>query len=432
MPTATDLLSLLSADVEVGMFVHLDIGWTNHPFPFNSFRIRDEQQLARLKALGLERVHVDPLRSEPAMRPRFAALAARALATAAPSPDVPADGAAEPPPDVAAAIAAKRERIERLERQREAMDECERRYLSATRTLSSINGNLFADREASVARAKKFVAGLVDSLDRFAEVHVHLMNNKLSNKEVYDHAMNVASLSLVLGRRMGLSPEELVDLGLGCLFHDLGKGEISEKVARKGGPLTQFEREVLMMHVDHGVNLARKLGLPEAAIEVISQHHETMDGSGFPRGLAGHAIGKLAKVAALVNAFDNHCNPPNAPTGITPHEALKRMFARERDRHDPDTLSAFIRTMGIYPPGTLVRLNDGNVGLVLAVNVAHALRPTVLVYEPGVPRREAIVLELAAQPDFTIEQAIQREDLSIEAAAFLNPRRRVAYFAGDA
>ena len=432
-------LYLGADDLQVGQFVRLETGWTNHPFPFNNFRVKDERQLRQLKALGLDRFLVDPARSDAAVRSETmaaarslmlvqaeaAAVEAAPVATPAPPTPPPLD------PAVAADIAKKHERIERLVRQRELMDECERRFLGAARSVASIGKNIFAAPEATVERATNFVQGLVDSLDKYAEVHIHLMNNKLNSREVYDHGLNVTSLSLVLGQRMGFDTRELRHLGLGCVFHDLGKGELPEKVAKKVGPLSSLEREVLQMHVDHSMQICLKLGLPVDALNVIGQHHELVDGSGYPRGLGQNAISKLAKVAAVVNAFDNLCNPANASTGMTPHDALKTLFARDRGRYDADTLNAFIRVIGIYPPGTLVRLNNGSLGMVLSVNVEQSLKPTVLVYEAGVARHEAIVLALAEQPEYAIERGVQRDELSVDAAAYLNPRRRIAFFHGD-
>ena len=428
-------LYIAPADLQIGMFVRLETGWTNHPFPFNNFRIKDERQLKLLQKLGLDRILLDPARCDSAVR-SDALSAARSLmlinAEAAAVEAEPVAVSAPPSvPELDQAIAAKRERIGRLVRQRELMDECERRFLSAARQVTSISKNIFAAPEQTVEKATAFVHGLVDSLDKYAEVHIHLMNNKLNTREVYDHSLNVTSLSLVLGQRMGFSNQELCHLGLGCVFHDLGKGELPEKVAKKIGPLSGLEREVLQMHVDHSMQICIKLGLPVDALNVIAQHHEMVDGSGYPRGLGQHSMSKLAKVAALVNAFDNLCNPANATTGLTPHDALKVLFARERERYDPDTLNAFIRVIGIYPPGTLVRLNNGSIGMVLSVNVEKSLKPTVLVYEAGVARHEAIVLELSEQSEYSIERGVQREELSVDAAAYLNPRRRIAFFHGD-
>ena len=437
---SADGLYVSPADLQPGMFVRLETGWTNHPFPFNNFRIKDVRQLRLLLKLGLERILLDPVRCDAGLR-GDALAAARSLmlvqAEASNSGEaadaLPAELQALPQdPAIAADIARKLERIGRLARQRELMDECERRFLGAARQVTSISKNIFSAPEKTVERATAFVHALVDSLDKYAEVHIHLMNNKLNTREVYDHSLNVTSLSLVLGQRMGFSLAELRHLGLGCVSHDLGKGELPERVAKKIGPLSSLERDVLQMHVDHSMKICIKLGLPAQALQVIAQHHEMADGTGYPRGLGAGGMSRLASVAALVNAFDNLCNPANAKTGLTPHEALKILFARERERYDAETLNAFIRVVGIYPPGTLVRLNNAAIGMVLSVNVEQSLKPTVLVYEPGVARHEAIVLALAEQPDYAIERGMQREELSVEAAAYLNPRRRIAFFHGNA
>jgi HD-GYP domain-containing protein (c-di-GMP phosphodiesterase class II) len=420
-------------DLRVGLFVRLETGWVSHPFPFNSFLVRDASQLEQLRQLGLSRVRCDAARSQPEVL--SAVLSTRlvlgdAADNAAP-PAVDAEPRAPGTP-LAPALAAKRERLLRAERQRERLEACERQGLAAARDIALVQQNLFAAPQEAVQRALQVVDGLIARLDELAEAQLLLMNIRRGGGagEAAAHELNVMALALMLGRRLGFSPLEQRQLGIACLFHDTGKHELPEVLTRKIGPLSGGERDLLRAHVHHGSQLARRLRMPMEALVAIAQHHELADGSGYPQGLRLGAIGRLGRVLGLVNAFDNHCNPPHALQGLTPHEALKRLFAAEARGYDPEMLNTLVAVVGVYPPGSLVRLQPGGAALVLSANPKAPLRPLVLSAEGEGEPYERIVLDLAQEAEVTIAGAMASDALTPELAAFLNPRRRALFFPG--
>ena len=149
------------------------------------------------------------------------------------------------------------------------------------------------------------------------------------------------------------------------MLHDMGKPRLPDRVRFREDHFTPAEHKLYQSHVGHGVTLAKQLGLSANAALGISQHHEMEDGTGFPLGLKGDKIGPLAKILALVNRYDNLCNPGNPSGALTPHEALSLIFAQMKTRFDTTTLGAFIRMMGVYPPGSMVRLASGELGVVV-------------------------------------------------------------------
>jgi HD-GYP domain-containing protein (c-di-GMP phosphodiesterase class II) len=419
--------------LRIGLFVRLEMGWTLHPFSFNNFLLRDAGQVRQLQALGLDRVLCDVERSE------TEALKTAAADSAAAPPEAPSAAAPAPIPHatphsdaaLAAALTAKTQRLARLKTQVGQLDVAEKSFNAAMREMGLVTQNLFSLPGESVRRAKQIVEGLLGSMADMENVRLHLMNNKLNSREQYEHELNVASLVLLLGRRLNLPDPMLRELGLASLFHDAGKREMAESLTRKVGMLSSAERDALQQHVTRSVSIGREMVLGGAVVAAIAQHHEMADGSGHPQQLTLVAIDRKAQLLALVNAFDNLCNPPHQMTGLTPHEALKVLFARERKRFAPDALAAFIRMLGIYPPGTLVQLKDGSPALVLSVAPQDALRPTLLVYEAGATRSDSVIVDLLEEPELSIVRGLQRQELSMEAAAYLNPRRRVSYFASD-
>ncbi len=404
--------------LDVGMFIILDLGWLEHDFPRNSFKIKSEEQLSKIRALGLKKVRIDPQRSEGApapLEPGSAISGANAAAGRAEANESPM-------------AQAKRERIERINQQRAAVAECETQFVRTATTLKNINNNLFARPKEAYQRANELVDQMVDSVLTDRDIAIHLMKDKIGSEEMYFHSLNVSVLAMMLAKQMNLPKEQVKELGFGSLFHDIGKLDIPDKVLHKTTALTRAEQNLMEQHCAYGEPIAKKMGLSKQALDIILEHHEHMDGSGYPRRLKGDQISPLARIVAVVNAYDNLCNRPNPADSLSPATALAQMFARLRNQFDAGPLGVFIRCLGVYPPGTIVRLSDGTLGMVVAVNSAKPLRPSVLIYDPEVPSSDAIILDLESEPDVNIGESLKPMQLSREAHAYLSPRKRMTYY----
>ena len=402
--------------VRVGMFIRLE-DWMDHPFLFNSFRIRNEKQLQTLRSLGIQQViYVREKSDVPPLPPA-------SPDTVAPSP------APEPDPEVAAMWQAKKARREKLTRQREALGRCEKKFASGVTTVRSMLRNLFSRPAESVAQARELVSDMVDSLLDEKDVVLHLMNAKTGDENAYYHALNVTMLALILGKEAGLGGDEMRALGLGALLHDMGKDKVPSQILLKKTPWTSAERNFYQQHVTYGAETARSLPeMTAGALEVITLHHELLDGSGFPGRLKGERIGRLARIACIANTFDNYCNRINPADSMTPAEAVSHMFRRENGKYDPVLMQHFIRCMGVYPPGSVVQLNDGTIGLVMSVNPGRLLHPSLLIYDPDVPKEEALWLDLSLDPDLKVEKTLRPGELDKAVFEYLEPRSRVSYY----
>ncbi|QNM95285.1 HD-GYP domain-containing protein [Chitinimonas koreensis] len=413
-PASNAPVYIVPAQLRLGLYVRLELDWLEHPFTFNQFKLTKQEQIDTLRSLGLERIRIDPRRSD--VEPL-------------PVPDTPP----EPVPQAErehelAAIVAKRVRVERLAQHRAALNECERKFLGAARAYKAINRNLFARPDDSMSQAAKLIGALLDSMLTDRDIAIHLMNDKLGGEEMYFHQLNVAVLAMMLGKQLNLERDRLAELGIGSLFHDVGKAELPEKLLLKTDPLTPSERDLLARHTSYGLDIGKKLKLAPEALAIVFQHHEYVDGSGFPHALNGDGILPLSKIVCIVNDYDNLCNRPNPGDSLTPYEALAAMFAQNRKRYDAQALGVFIRCMGVYPPGTLVQLSNNALGLVMAVNSSKPLKPTVLIYDPSVPKHEAIILDLESEPELTIVRSIRPGQLPQQVFAYLNPRKRMTYY----
>jgi putative nucleotidyltransferase with HDIG domain len=414
--------NVISVDqLQVGVYVYLDVGWMRHPFTFNNFKIRDEDQLDIIRRLGLDHVRWDPLRSD--LKPL-------------PKPSPAEDGASPAQIEPAAPaededhqmLAAKRVRIQRLSEHRHRMSHVEAAFQSAANVVRGINKNIHSQPARTVNDASQLIEQVVDSLLAAPELTIQLMSEKPGNEDYYFHSLNVAVLSMTLGRELGLPAEIVRSIGLGALFHDIGLNEIPAKILNNPGPLSKAEREFREMHCQYGLDIAKKSSLPGSVQKIILQHHELFDGTGYPAALKSEAIDTLARLVGLINAYDNLCNPVGSASGMTPHEALSYMFAQQRKRFDPRFLQAFIRFMGVYPPGSVVGLSNDALGLVIRVNSSRPLRPSIIVYDAGIPKSEAIILDLEEEPDINITRAIKPAQLPAAVYDYLSPRRRVSYY----
>lgn len=411
----TEPLRITVDRLRPGVYVRLELKWLDHPFSFNSFKIRDQKQLDTLLSLGLKEIIYEPDKSDvPPLPPGMHTTASEAT-----QPVSEADQAT---------LMEKKQRIERVSKEREAIQRCEKKYVGAVGAVKNIMRNLFSKPEESMHAADVLVHEMVNSMLADRNVAVHLMSDKIAGEDVYYHSLNVAVLAMLLGREQGLSAGEIRTLGIGALFHDVGKSRIPDQILLKTEPLNHAERALYRLHCHMGEEIALQLRLPPEAITIIGQHHETMDGKGYPHGLKGDRISLMARIIAIVNVYDNYCNRINPNDSLTPHEALAHMFARERHLYDEKLLELFIKCMGVYPPGSIVQLSNEAVGMVVSVNTNQVLRPSVLIYDPTVPKEEAIICDLEHEPEIKIVESIRPSLLLREIYDYLSPRKRATYY----
>ncbi|MDT8999623.1 DUF3391 domain-containing protein [Paucibacter sp. APW11] len=400
------------AQLRVGMFIHLDLGWMSHPFPLSSFKLSSEDQLLILKRLGLKQVRWSPSKSD--------------LQTDAAAVETPA-AVTELPTTVSPEQQAKEAHRRALAAQRAALLQCERQYAEAASAFREVTDMLARDGRNARDQSFALTQALLDKMLIEGDVNIRLLNEAAGDRGTA-HALNVSIISLLLGRAFGLGREEMMDLGVGSLLHDIGKLELPARVRHRDDSFTMAETQLYQQHVIKGVAMAQQMGMPPGPLLVIAQHHENADGSGFPQRINVDRMSAAARIVALVNRFDGLCNPLLASKSMTPHEALSLMFAQGRNRFDATMLNAFIRMMGVYPPGSTVQLTDDRYALVVAVNSSRPLKPKVMVHDTKVPRDEALIVNLEEHPDLGIRRSLKPAMLPRASLDYLSPRTRVAYF----
>lgn len=403
-------------DLRVGMYIHLDLGWMSHPFPLSSFRISSADQITTIRSLGVQRVRWVPEKSD------LAGAGGSADGGAAAAAAAPAAPAAETPEQAAARL-----RREALAAQRAAANLVERQYAEAGRAWREAFDAVSARPEQARHNTESLTRALLDKLLVDGEMCIRLLTSGAGDRATA-HALNVTVISLLMGRAFGLGADEMLDLGVGSLMHDVGKLDIPDRLRHLDDGFSSAEVNAYREHVAAGVLQGKRMGLAPGALLVLAQHHEHADASGFPLKLTADRMSTAARIVALVNRYDNLCNPVQLSRSLTPHEALSLLFAQSRGRYDATILNAFIRMMGVYPAGSVVQLTDDRYAMVVGVNSSRPLKPRVLAHDPRGARDEALLLDLETTPDLGIRRSLAPAKLPSAAMEFLSPRPRVAYF----
>lgn len=402
--------------LRIGLFIELEVGWMSHPFPTGSFKISSSKQIAIIKSLGLSRIRCFPGKSDPPEEaPQTQAAESTVTTRMAPA-------ALD-----AIRMDSRKQRQEALAAQQRDLVICERRFVESIRQYKQVLDQLKVQPQSATAQSLALVTGLVDDMMGQGESSIRLLSEGMGDKSAM-HPVNVTIISLLLGKTMALTQAELLDLGIAAFLHDMGKIRLPDRVRLLDENFSTAEYKLYQEHLVEGVALAKAMGLTAGARQAIAQHHELMDGSGFPTRAKGDSLSTIAKILALVNRYDTLCNPGRSAAAITPHEALSLIFAQLKNRYDSVTLSAFIRMMGVYPPGSVVQLVDERFAIVVSVNSTRPLKPRLIVCEPGIPKDEALILDLERTPSIGIKRSLKPGHLPRAAFDYLSPRQRMCYF----
>lgn len=390
-------------DLRIGLYVHLDLGWMDHPFTFSNFMIKDEEQIRKIRGLMLDRVRYDPMRSE--VVPDFP----KTIQTNPIAPDV-----AEVPKPAAQTTPAMQSR--RLKELNQNILDSEKEFAKNATTAREAVRNLIEHPIHSKKAAEDLIGEMVNSVITESDIVLHAISSNNREMVNFIHPLNVSVLALMLAKALDMKKETVTELGVAALFHDVGK---EEKVNNKS---------FVDLHCEVGASVALRAGLSEQISKIILQHHEYMDGSGFPMHIRGERIDPLSRIVALANHYDNLCNPPNPVDAMTPFEALSQMFALQSRKFDANLLQLLVKLLGVYPPGSVVQLSDDNYGIVLCINQGKPLLPLVQLYVPEVSRETPVVIDLAEAEGLSIKKCIRPAQLPAEVFDYLRPSKRVSYY----
>jgi HD-GYP domain-containing protein (c-di-GMP phosphodiesterase class II) len=387
-----------------GMYViHLDQPWYKTPFLSHKRLIKSHQEIVLLRQLGVQRLSIDPTKGvdvgdQPDERPFDNAPEEAALPPkpanfeenrSGQSSGETADSAALPAPDVI--------------------------LTKASAAVERIFNGIEQGSILSIQEAKQVVEPVFRRIQRDRQsllTELFLRQLRRFDRNLAEHAIDVSALALIFAVENEAGEEQSDDIGLGALLHDVGYLRLPRNLYRKGDNLTAQERELRQRHTELGLLLVQaKEDIHEPVRRIIADHHERTDGSGFPRGLDGSKLSRATQFVALADVYDNLSGRRPGRPALLPHEVIRQLFLLgEQQQFEKSVIEVAIRSLGVYPVGSLVKLSTGETGVVVAVNPLQRLKPVIkLVSGPkGEIHADPVLLDLAAEPSGSPKRTILR------------------------
>ena len=346
-------------DLTVGMYVSkLDRPWVDTPFLFQGFRIQSPDDIAELKQ-ECEFVFIDKEKS--VLKDIRSKLSLTIDSTPSPSAKLPVCALPTDPEF------------------KNHMKHALRAHSIAKNYIDKIMNDIHRGKDIDVKEAKTLVRELTNKIMENPMALIWLTQLKNRDEYTANHSLNVCILALFFGRSLGLNIQQLNELGIGALLHDIGKLRVPLEILNKPARLTDNEFEVMKKHAMLGYDILKnKDQLSQDSLVVIQQHHERVDGYGYPFGLNNQSISLFSKIVKIVDVYDAVTSKRPYQDEVSPYHALNCIYSDRNGAFDEELVQQFLKHMGIYPIGCTIELNTGEVGIVTSINEKRHLTPTLL------------------------------------------------------
>jgi putative nucleotidyltransferase with HDIG domain len=417
MNSVNNKVKVYTEDLQLGMYVsELDRPWVDTAFLFQRFLIREPGEIEQLRE-SCEYVFVDKELSLPDAAKLLNSVSHRRTAgkkAAAKRPASPGFNEGE--------FRRSLERSHRIYRHARA-------WVDVMLEDSRLGAGIDTDK------ARSLVVELADEVIQSPDALVWLTHMKSRDEYTATHCVNVCILALTFGRSLGLDKKELNILGLGSLLHDIGKMQVPDEILNKPGRLTAEEFAVMQGHplLGHRM-LGTDHSLDPKCLDIVLHHHERLGGGGYPDGLTEEQIPLLTRIAAIVDVYDAVTSDRCYHDGIPPAQALKNLFEWAPNTFDLGLIERFIKCIGIYPAGSVVMLSTGEIGVVVATEEHHRLKPVVMLVKKasGEPVHNRRLINLSSPSwgkdgaPLSITKVLEAQSLGIDLKTLVQQELQVA------
>ncbi len=339
-----------TSDLKVGMFVSdFNCGWLENPFYSSKLKISNEREVEKVLSNGIREVYIDTEQGV----------------------DVGASAEAMPREEVKRKIDEKFIKIgeapsKRLVAIEEEIDKAKEVQKEALKVAHSFMEDSKMGKQVKMDKVDNVVSEMVDSVFRNKDALEVLGKVRSADEYTFQHSVNVSVLMVSFAKAVGIKREIITDIGRGALLHDIGKMHVPDGILNKAGKLSEEEFKTMKNHVVRSAEILKETpGISKVAMGVAAEHHERFDGTGYPKGLKGKAISASGQMASIVDVYDALTADRCYHKGMTSVEGLKKLFEWSKFHFNPSLVQQFIKAIGVFPTGSLVRTKSGYIAVVL-------------------------------------------------------------------
>jgi putative nucleotidyltransferase with HDIG domain len=346
------------SELRKGMYINdLKCGWLNHPFVLNSFKLENESDIRKIIAAGAKTVEIDTSKGLDVIERREAENQQLRK--------VVNEVKTTPPKRVTA--------LEEIGKAKVA-------FVMAGEFITDMMVNVKMGQHIELEQVNPVINKLSQSILRNPNALLGLSRIRSMDVYTFEHSVSFSVLMMAFAKSMGLSEKIICEVGIGGLLHDIGKTLTPDEILNKPGKLTDEEFVIMKEHVVHSRKILEKTkGLSQVSMDIAAQHHEKYDGNGYPLGLRADEISRYGQMAAIVDVYDALTADRCYHKGKEPSEVLKLLVKWGGTHFNPSLVREFIQSVGIYPPGSLVMLNNQHLARVIDIN-ENMLKPVVEVF----------------------------------------------------